>query len=155
MQWLKVFEDGHRFLTCEGQELIDGSDYHTLKQRLDDVYIYPEVCESHNFQEQLKRHVQVCDQLTRDMWNARGWSLRVQFGFYTKVDKGEDGVAGLETLSVDVQHSEPAGILWGKDERCRMGPVDGLQKSECKSHWSDPWTRRLSSDVTFVLMYKD
>ncbi|KAH7711319.1 COP9 signalosome complex subunit 2 [Aphelenchoides avenae] len=94
--WLNVLEDTNRFLTKEGQEFIDRSDYLALDRTLEDVTIPAEIF----------------DKLTRDTWMVRLWSLEVQMGYHCQDNKLVDRlVERMERLSVSVQHSEPAGIV--------------------------------------------
>lgn len=49
------------------------------------------------------------------MWTLRLWSLKVQMSYHSKNKTiVDDIVERMEELSVNVQHSEPAGIVWGK-----------------------------------------
>lgn len=43
LQWVKVLEDTNRFLTKEGQVLVDGGDYWTLDERFYELPIPVEV----------------------------------------------------------------------------------------------------------------
>ncbi|KAH7664866.1 hypothetical protein AAVH_43376, partial [Aphelenchoides avenae] len=95
-QWLEQMEDSNRILLNEGQVLVDGNDYFTVSQRLEDV-INP---------------VEIFDKFTRDTWTIRLWSLKVQTAYHSKEHELVDGIVKrMGELSASVQNSDPAGLV--------------------------------------------